>query len=173
MRLAQVDSGTGPVVVEVGDGWMRPLAYHADLTTLICAGVNPRCLPCGGRFPAPLALISPVNPGKIVASRLDHEVQLAVVIGRWLARIGPEEALAGVFGYMDTVCPFGPMVVTPDDAGDIPGDMQRLGEVLAHTSTYCTLEPGDLVLTGSQHGSSEYREVGVLRDPMLAGPGTR
>jgi hypothetical protein len=183
VRLAQVDSGTGPVVVEVGDGWMRPLAYHADLTTLIRDGVNPRCLPRGGRFPEPLRLISPLVPGKIVAIRFDPlltergdwEVGRAVVIGKRLQESGPAEALAGMFGYtvVNDVRPIGPVVVTPDDIADL----QRVGEILSCTSTYCTLEPGDLVMTGAPDSRGDVVEVeiegiGVLRNPVLARPGT-
>ncbi|HWB37443.1 MAG TPA: fumarylacetoacetate hydrolase family protein [Rugosimonospora sp.] len=274
MRLAQVDSGTGPVVVEVNGGSMWPLAYHADLTTLIRDGVDPRGLPRGGPFPWNPDLVAPVNPGKIIAiglnyadhiretglakpdrplffsifpscvigpgaairfdptltERVDWEVELAVVVGKRMRRVSRENALDAVFGYtvandvsardlqqadgqwtrgkcLDTFCPLGPVVVTAADVAD-PGKlalstrvngetMQRsstaemifgVDEILAYVSTYCTLEPGDVVLTGTPHGCGEYMTpkrslhdgdvvevevegIGVLRNPIRARPG--
>jgi 2-keto-4-pentenoate hydratase/2-oxohepta-3-ene-1,7-dioic acid hydratase in catechol pathway len=276
VRLAQVDSGTGPVVVEVDGAAMRPLAYHADLTTLIHSGVDPRCLPRGGWFPETLDLVAPIRPGKIIAvglnyhdhirktglakpsrprmfsvfpscvigpgetirfdplltRRVDWEVELAVVIGRRMKAVGRAEALAGVFGYtvandisardllqsdgqqiwgksMDTFCPLGPVVVTADEITDVHrlglhtrvnGEtVQRsstaemvfeVGEILSFASTYCTLEPGDLILTGTPHGCGEsmtpkrslhdgdvveveVEGIGVLSNPVLARQGLR
>lgn len=79
----------------------------------------------------------PENP-----QRVDWEVELAAVIGASLRRASVEEALAGVFGYtvandvsardlqfadgqwvrgksLDTFCPLGPVVVAPDEVGDV------------------------------------------------------
>jgi 2-keto-4-pentenoate hydratase/2-oxohepta-3-ene-1,7-dioic acid hydratase in catechol pathway len=81
----------------------------------------------------------------------------------------------------DTFCPLLPVVVDVDELGDASGlrVVQRLnGEVLqdantsdlifdvprlvAHASSVFTLEPGDLILTGTPAG------VGVFRDPPVA-----
>jgi 2-keto-4-pentenoate hydratase/2-oxohepta-3-ene-1,7-dioic acid hydratase in catechol pathway len=81
----------------------------------------------------------------------------------------------------DTFCPLLPVVVDVDELGDAAGlrVVQRLnGEVLqdantndlifdvphlvAHASSVFTLEPGDLILTGTPAG------VGVFRDPPVA-----
>ncbi len=156
MRLAQVDSGTGPVVVEVAGDAARPLAYHADLTTLIRSGADPHCLPRGGWFPEPLELVAPIRPGKIIA--VGAEVELAVVIGRRLEAANRTEALAGVFGYQ-----LGPVVVTADEIGDVD-----VAEILSFASAHVTLEPGDVVLTGS-----EVEDIDVRINPVLALDGPR
>jgi 2-keto-4-pentenoate hydratase/2-oxohepta-3-ene-1,7-dioic acid hydratase in catechol pathway len=71
----------------------------------------------------------------------------------------------------DTFCPVGPWLVTPDEVGDPAGLRLRLavngevrqdgtpedmvfgvGEVLAYVSRLMTLEPGDLVITGTPAG---------------------
>ncbi len=103
---------------------------------------------------------------------------------------------------LDTFCPLGPLIVTADE---IP-DPQRLGlwtrvngevvqssstaemifgvaELLAHCSRYFTLEPGDVLLTGTPWGCGEFMDpprslrpgdqvevevegIGVLRNPV-------
>ena len=71
----------------------------------------------------------------------------------------------------DTFCPLGPWLVTPDELGDPAGLRLRLsvngetrqdgttddmvfgvGEVLAYVSRVMTLEPGDVVITGTPAG---------------------
>ena len=81
---------------------------------------------------------------------------------------------------LDTFCPLGPVVVTPDDFGD-PQDKRLLArvngetmqdsttgemifgvaEIVSFLSHACTLEPGDLILTGTPWG------VGGFRDPPI------
>ncbi|WP_076260718.1 fumarylacetoacetate hydrolase family protein [Intrasporangium flavum] len=127
----------------------------------------------------------------------DHEVELAVVVGRVLRRASPGEALDAVAGYAladdltdrtlqlggaatwtpgkcaDTYCPLGPWLVLPDamPAPDGTGVRLRLevngvrrqdgwtddmvhdvAACLAHVSTLMTLEPGDVVITGTPAG---------------------
>jgi 2,4-diketo-3-deoxy-L-fuconate hydrolase len=80
----------------------------------------------------------------------------------------------------DTFCPVGPRIVPRDELD--PSDVrivQRLNgealqdsrtsvlifgiaELIAYTSNVLTLEPGDLILTGTPHG------VGVFRDPKVS-----
>ena len=74
--------------------------------------------------------------------RTDHEGELGVVIGRTASRVGVEDALDHVFGYVpllditvrsgedrstrksfDTFTPFGPWVTTADEVPD-PGDLE-------------------------------------------------
>lgn len=77
----------------------------------------------------------------------------------------------------DTFCPLGPVLVTPDevDVDDVPLETRLNGEVVqasrtsqmvfpiarlvAHLSRGTTLEPGDVILTGTPAG------VGVARTP--------
>jgi 2-keto-4-pentenoate hydratase/2-oxohepta-3-ene-1,7-dioic acid hydratase in catechol pathway len=127
----------------------------------------------------------------------DHEVELAVVVGRVLRRASTGEALDAVAGYAladdltdralqlggaatwapgkcaDTYCPLGPWLVLPDAMPAPDGSGVRLGltvnderrqdgwtddmvhdvaTCLAHVSTLMTLEPGDVVITGTPAG---------------------
>lgn len=142
-----------------------------------------------------------VPPG---CEKVDWEVELGVVIGRRAKRIGLSDALDHVAGYvvvhdvserayqlersgqwvkgksLDTFCPVGPWLVTPDE---IPDPQQlRLhldvnGEPMQESSTasmifdvrfliqyasrFMTLEPGDLIATGTPAG------VGLGRKPPV------
>jgi 2-keto-4-pentenoate hydratase/2-oxohepta-3-ene-1,7-dioic acid hydratase in catechol pathway len=104
----------------------------------------------------------------------------------------------------DTFCPVGDLLVPVSELGDASGlrVVQRLnGELLqdgntadlvfgvrrlvAHASSFCTLEPGDLILTGTPSGVGhartpavslrpgdvvevEIERIGVLRNPVVA-----
>ncbi len=153
---------------------------------------------------APSAVVGPGEGVRLVHldRRNDHEVELAVVIGRQGRNIRREDAMAHVAGYCigldmtirgpeerslrkspDSYCVLGPWLVTPDEIGD-PG---RLGvsikvndelrqdantsdlilsvaELIAWGSSFYTLHPGDVLLTGTPQG------VGPVRpgDVMLA-----
>jgi 2-keto-4-pentenoate hydratase/2-oxohepta-3-ene-1,7-dioic acid hydratase in catechol pathway len=109
----------------------------------------------------------------------------------------------------DTFCPLGPEIVTPDELGDVQslGLRTRVnGEVLQDSSTaemvfgvaellaFCsrsfTLEPGDVLMTGTPWGCGEFMEpkrslaggdvvevevdgIGTLRNPVVALPSAR
>ena len=172
---------------------------------IVCVGRNYRAhaRELGQEVPSePLLFLKPpsavIGPGDDVAlppqsARVEHEGELAVVIGRRLFDVAPPEALAGVFGYtcandvtardlqrrdvqftrgkgFDTFCPVGPWIET--DAGcanpaavlltRVNGVLRQrgtvgemvfpIGELLAYISSVMTLEPGDLVLTGTPEG---------------------
>jgi 2-keto-4-pentenoate hydratase/2-oxohepta-3-ene-1,7-dioic acid hydratase in catechol pathway len=138
-----------------------------------------------------------------LTTQVDWEAELAVVIGRRIKAASESTALEAVFGYtaandvsardlqfsdqqwvrgksLDTFCPVGPVVVTPDEFGD-PQDKRLLArvngetmqdsttaemifgvaEIVSFLSHACTLEPGDLILTGTPWG------VGGFRDPPI------
>lgn len=152
--------------------------------------------------PEPLLFLKPpssiVGPGGVVelppreiSSRVEHEAELGVVIGRRARRVSANDAAAYVFGLtalcdvtardlqkkdgqwtrakgMDTFCPVGPVVVTGLDARALSIEC-RVGEelrqrgrtadmvfgvetILEHMSRVMTLEPGDLVATGTPEG---------------------
>lgn len=81
---------------------------------------------------------------------------------------------------LDTFCPLGPWIVTADEIAD-PHDLAiacrvngrtmqesrtdqmifRLPRLLSYLSRHFTLQPGDVVLTGTPHG------VGAFRDPAV------
>ena len=149
----------------------------------------------------PSAVIGPgeaIVIDRAVTERVDWEVELAIVIGRRMRHVDQADALDHVFGYtvandvsardvqrtdgqwmraksLDTFCPLGPVVATPETVGD----PQRLGlrtrvngatvqesstadmifgvaELLAFCSASFTLEPGDVVLTGTPWGCGEF-----------------
>jgi 2-keto-4-pentenoate hydratase/2-oxohepta-3-ene-1,7-dioic acid hydratase in catechol pathway len=135
----------------------------------------------------------PVQPQ--VSTKIDYEVELAVVIGRRGSNIKASEALDHVFGYtivndvtardlqrrhggqflkgkgLDGSCPMGPAVVTRDEITD-PGQLAirlwvndelrqdgntrdmifPIAELIASLSEGLTLEPGDLLATGTPSG---------------------
>jgi 5-carboxymethyl-2-hydroxymuconate isomerase len=120
------------------------------------------------------------------ASRVPQAAALDVVLGYTNAndvsardlQMGDGQWLRGK--ALDTFLPLGPAVVTPDEAGD-PQDMPvrtrlngatmqdsstremvfSVAELIAFITEGITLEPGDVVLTGTPHG------VGVFRDPPV------
>ena len=142
---------------------------------------------------APSALVGP--GGAIVlpkeSARVEHEAELAVVIGRRVKRVAKEDALSAVFGYtcacdvtardlqkkdgqwsrakgFDTFCPIGPWIETELDPKDrhitlsIDGKTRQDGRtssmifdvpsLIAYVSAAMTLEPGDVILTGTPEG---------------------
>lgn len=127
-----------------------PLLAPAEPSKIVAVGRNYRAhaKELGNEVPAePLLFLKPptaiVGPGAPVllppqSQRVEHEAELAVVIGQTLRRASPEDALAGVFGYtcandvtardlqrkdvqftrgkgFDTFCPLGPALVAGVD----------------------------------------------------------
>lgn len=138
-----------------------------------------------------------------VSTHLDYEGELAVIIGKGGRAIPESEALDHIAGYacfndvsvrdwqrhtiqftpgknFPTTGPFGPCLVTPDEAGDLAnvhvitrlnGEVvqdQPIGDlifpiarVIAYISTFTPLSPGDVIATGTPGG------VGAKRNPPL------
>lgn len=108
----------------------------------------------------------------------DHDRALEAVAGYVLAHDVSDRALQLERGgtwtkgkSADTFCPVGPWLVTPDELGDpadvrlrlsVNGDLRQDGsprdmlfsvaELLCYVSGLMTLEPGDLVITGTPAG---------------------
>ncbi len=142
-----------------------------------------------------------------LTEQVDWEVELAVVMGRRIRHASDREALDAVFGYtaandvsardlqfadqqwvraksIDSFCPLGPVIVTPDEFGD-PQDKSLLArvngetmqnsttaemifgvaEIVSFLSRACTLEPGDLILTGTPWGVGAFRDPPVFLEP--------
>ncbi len=151
------------------------------------------------------------------SQQVEHEAELAVVIGkrgRWLS---PEDALQHVLGYtiandvtardlqrsdgqwtrgkgFDTFCPVGPWVETEFNPADalitckVNGETRQMGstrdmvfdvrQLLVFISSVMTLEPGDLILTGTPAGvgpltagdvvAVSIEGLGVLENPVRA-----
>jgi 2-keto-4-pentenoate hydratase/2-oxohepta-3-ene-1,7-dioic acid hydratase in catechol pathway len=198
-------------------------------TKIVCVGKNYRehAREMGGQVPAdPLLFLKPpsalIGPGEpIILPRLsahvEHEAEIAVVVGERLRRVDEAAAMRGVAGFtclndvtardwqkresqwarakgFDTFCPVGPAIVrgldwrTLEVIGRVNGEVRQHGRaadmafgipfLLAHISQVMTLEPGDLVATGTPAGVGPLRPgdvveveipgVGVLANPVLA-----
>jgi 2-keto-4-pentenoate hydratase/2-oxohepta-3-ene-1,7-dioic acid hydratase in catechol pathway len=130
-------------------------------------------------------------PPTTLSNRVDHEAELAIVIGKRVRRVSVEAAADAIFGCtiagditardlqkkdgqwtrakgMDGFCPVGPVVVAGLDPARLSIDCRVNGEVrqrgptsdmifsvpfvIAYASQVMTLEPGDLILTGTPPG---------------------
>jgi 2-keto-4-pentenoate hydratase/2-oxohepta-3-ene-1,7-dioic acid hydratase in catechol pathway len=169
-----------------------------------------------------------VHPGSAISSKLDYEVELAVIMGKKAKRISVDQALEYVFGYsvmndisardlqledsqwikgkaLDTFAPFGPALVTADEVPDpqsldiqltLNGKIMQssntnamifsVARIVSYLSQLMTLEPGDVISTGTPPGvgagrnpavflqpgdimSAEIAQVGVLTNPVVEG----
>jgi 2-keto-4-pentenoate hydratase/2-oxohepta-3-ene-1,7-dioic acid hydratase in catechol pathway len=150
---------------------------------------------------------APIEWPEGLTDQVDWEAELAVVIGRRTRHAGAAEALDAVFGYtgandvsardlqfadqqwvraksIDSFCPLGPAIVTPDEFGDpqdkrlvsrVNGETMQdsttaemifgVGEIVSFLSRACTLEPGDLILTGTPWGVGGFRSPPVFLEP--------
>ncbi len=176
---------------------------------------------------ASTAVIAPDEPVVIPrrVGRVDHEVELAVIIGRGGRRISRAKAPSHIAGYtimndvtardwqrrdmaasrpwfisksLDTFAPMGPCVVLPEDIQDpsslalslsVNGEVRQksntkhmifaVPEIIHRLSRHITLEPGDVISTGTPEGISpiqpgdvmeaEVEKIGVLRNPVIEG----
>jgi 2-keto-4-pentenoate hydratase/2-oxohepta-3-ene-1,7-dioic acid hydratase in catechol pathway len=139
-----------------------------------------------------------------VTSQVDYEVELGVVIGRPASRVAEADALDYVLGYaavndvsardlqlrppgqwdlgksLDGFCPWGPAIVTADEAPDpqtldislkVNGETRQssntgnmvfgVAYLISYLSRVMTLSPGDLIATGTPFG------VILGRDPKI------
>ena len=145
------------------------------------------------------------GPGEGVAlvhtdRRNDHEVELAVVIGKKAKNVAAARALEHVAGYCigldmtirgpeersmrkspDSYCVLGPWMATADEVGD-PGQLSLsitvngaprqdahtsdlilpVAELIAWTSSFYTLHPGDVILTGTPQGVGPVKAGDVM-----------
>ncbi len=152
---------------------------------------------------------SVIGPGEAITwdprltQQVDYEAELAVVIGKKARNVSEAEALSFVGGYtcgndvsardlqfgdrqwvrgksLDTFCPLGPALVTPEEVGDprslairalLNGEVMQdsstremvfgVAELIAFASRAFSLLPGDVLLTGTPSG------VGVFRKPPV------
>ena len=156
--------------------------------------------------------------------RIDHEVELAVIIGRAGRRIPRSRAAEHIAGYtilndvtardiqkrdqeasnpwfrsksFDTFAPMGPCITLPDEIQEpceldislrVNGETRqssntrdlifKVPDLIHWLSRYITLEPGDVISTGTPSGISaikpgdvmeaEIERIGVLRNPVVA-----
>jgi 2-keto-4-pentenoate hydratase/2-oxohepta-3-ene-1,7-dioic acid hydratase in catechol pathway len=174
----------------------------------------------------PLLFLKPpsavIGPGESIilppqSKQVEHEGELAVVIGRAGRWIQSEEALKYVLGYsvandvtardlqrrdgqwtrgkgFDTFCPLGPWIETELDPADVlvqtrvNGEMRQMAstremmfpveQLIAFISSVMTLQPGDVILTGTPAGIGPLQPgdvvevsvegVGSLSNPVAA-----
>ncbi len=149
------------------------------------------------------------------SQQVEHEAELAVVIGTAGRRIKPQSAFDHVFGYtiandvtardlqrsdnqwtrakgFDTFCPLGPWIETRFDPVDalitchVNGVMRQMAstrdmvftirQLITFASSVMTLEPGDILLTGTPAGVGplvhgdvveiRIEGLGTLRNPV-------
>ncbi len=139
---------------------------------------------------------SVIGPGDTIllppqSDQIEHEGELAVIIGRQGRWVSPEESIQLILGYtiandvtardlqrsddqwtrakgFDTFCPIGPWIETEMDATDtmvkcsVNGQLRQMAstrdmifpvrELIAFISSIMTLNPGDVILTGTPAG---------------------
>jgi len=202
----------------------------ADPSKIVCVGLNyaDHAAEQDSEIPdRPLLFLKPPNalsghgdevtlpPGK---ERVDHEAELAVVIGEQARNVDAADAMEYVAGFtcmndvsnrddqnreqnwvrgkaFDNSAPLGPVLATPDEVPDdatvelrVNGETRQsssrsefiwsVPELLAEITTYLTLEPGDVISTGTPAGVApledgdtvevEVEGVGVLRHDVRA-----
>jgi 2-keto-4-pentenoate hydratase/2-oxohepta-3-ene-1,7-dioic acid hydratase in catechol pathway len=164
------------------------------------------------------SLIGPGDPIRLPpqSEQVQHEAELAVIIGKRGRWIQAEDAMVHVFGYtiandvtardlqrsdtqwtrgkgFDTFCPLGPWIETDFDPVDAlltchVGDELRqmastremvftIPDLIVFISSVMTLEPGDVILTGTPSGVGDLREgikvtitiegLGTLTNPVI------
>jgi 2-keto-4-pentenoate hydratase/2-oxohepta-3-ene-1,7-dioic acid hydratase in catechol pathway len=174
----------------------------------------------------PLLFLKPpssvIGPGDTIvlppqSQRVEHEAELAIVIGRRSRWLNPEDVKDAILGYtvanditardlqrrdgqwtrgkgFDTFCPIGPWIETEFDPADavitcsVSGELRQMGstrdmvfpvrQLVAYASSIMTLEPGDLLLTGTPAGVgplvdgdellTSIEGLGELRNPVKA-----
>jgi len=170
---------------------------------IVCVGLNYRAhaAEMGHQLPAePVLFLKPpttcIGPGATIvrpaaSRRVDHEAELAVVIGRRIRLATPEAAAAAILGYtcandvtardlqardgqwtraksFDTFCPLGPWIAAGIDPADLSieafvnGERRQASrtsdlifgpcELVSFVSHVMTLEPHDVILTGTPAG---------------------
>jgi 2-keto-4-pentenoate hydratase/2-oxohepta-3-ene-1,7-dioic acid hydratase in catechol pathway len=198
---------------------------------IVCVGRNyaAHAKELGHSVPTePLLFLKPpsalLGPGGTVllppeSARVEHEAELAVVIGAPAKNVAREDALRHVCGYtvacdvtardlqrkdvqftrakgFDTFCPLGPWIETELDPGDVVVGCRVNGALrqqastremifdvptlIAYVSRVMSLQPGDVILTGTPEGVGpleagdalevEVRGIGVLELRVGKGP---
>jgi 2-keto-4-pentenoate hydratase/2-oxohepta-3-ene-1,7-dioic acid hydratase in catechol pathway len=148
------------------------------------------------------AVVGPGEGVKLVHTdrRNDHEVELAVVIGRTAKDVDAAQAPSCIAGYCigldmtirgpeersfrkspDSYCVLGPWLATADEVPD-PGALQvsitvngeprqhantsdlivKVAELVAWASSFYTLHPGDVLLTGTPQGVGPVKPGDVM-----------
>lgn len=164
------------------------------------------------------SLVAPGDPIVLPpqSQQVQHEAELAVVIGKRGRWIQPEDAQDHIFGYtiandvtardlqrsdtqwtrgkgFDTFCPLGPWIETDFDPADalitchVSDEMRQMAStrdmvfpisvLMVYISSIMTLEPGDVILTGTPAGVGDLESgdtvsitiegLGSLTNPVI------
>ncbi|MBN1832602.1 MAG: fumarylacetoacetate hydrolase family protein [Deltaproteobacteria bacterium] len=156
------------------------------------------------KFPNTLAAHKdPITWNPELTKKVDFEAELAVVMGKTVYNCSEEEAEKAVFGYtcandvsardlqfgdkqwvrgktLDSFCPLGPWIVTPEDIGNphhlairsmLNGQIMqesntrhmlfKVPQLVSFLSRNFTLASGDVILTGTPHGVGAFRQPSV------------
>ena len=242
VRAAAAEAAQSPKAVKYAANAVKLLAPIPDPGKILCIGLNYRdhAIEGGKAIPTEPVVFGKFNNTAIatgdaivlpkVASKVDYEAELVIVIGKTGKHIpNDDSAFAYVGGYtcghdvsardwqfrgeekqwiigktFDTFAPTGPVLVTADELTD-PHKLQiqlRLnGTTLQNSNTkefifgvphllwflsqVITLEPGDLIFTGTPPGVGiarkppillkagdiaevEIEHIGILRNPVVA-----
>jgi len=176
---------------------------------IICIGKNyaDHAAEMGGELPTePLIFIKPlttvIGPGEAIvlpkiSERVDHEGELAIVIGQVAKDVPEDKALDYVWGFtiandvraksFDTFCPLGPWVETEFVVDGqlletrVDGEVRqhasvdmlihKVPKIIQHVSQAMTLMPGDVILTGTPAGIGQI-ESGQSVEISIEGIGT-
>jgi 2-keto-4-pentenoate hydratase/2-oxohepta-3-ene-1,7-dioic acid hydratase in catechol pathway len=167
-------------------------------------------------FMKPLQTLVPpdgtvVLPPTSLSSKVEHEGELAVVIGKRARNVKAADAAGYVLGFtcandvsardlqkkdthitrgkgFDTFCPLGPWIETDVDltahlavSCSVNGEERQAGStreliydiptLIEHLTEWTTLEPGDVILTGSPAGTGPL-EPGDAVEVSVEGVGT-
>lgn len=204
----------------------------------LLAPINPGKIICVGRNylehakehqaevpETPLLFLKPpssvIGPGEAIlvppqSNQVEHEAELAVIIGKRGRWIPVHQADDYIFGYtiandvtardlqrkdgqwtrgkgFDTFCPLGPWIETDLDAADaliscrVNQDLRQMSstremvfsveQIISFASSVMTLEPGDVILTGTPAGVGVMKDgdqvevtiegIGALKNPIL------
>ncbi len=195
---------------------------------IVCVGRNyaEHAAEHGAEVPQePLIFLKPpsslIGPGEAIvlnalSQRVEHEAELAVVIGQRARNLTRDDAMACVLGFtaandvtardlqrrdgqwsrakgFDTFCPLGPWIETDLDWQDqlvtcrVNGAVKQQAStrvmvfdvpaLLQYVTAFMTLEPGDVILTGTPSGVSplaagdevsvEVAGIGALVNPVV------
>jgi 2-keto-4-pentenoate hydratase/2-oxohepta-3-ene-1,7-dioic acid hydratase in catechol pathway len=217
-------AGVTPVATGPARRWTEAdLLCPVEPSKIVCVGRNyaAHAKELGNEVPAePLLFFKPpsslVGPGGVIvlppqSARVEHESEIAVVVGARTRNARPADALAAVFGItaandvtardlqkkdgqwtrakgFDSFCPVGPWVETGLDLGAlrvlcrVNGELRQDGlstqmvfdvpTLVAYVSSVMTLEPGDLILTGTPEGVGPLA-VGDICEVEVRDEGTR
>lgn len=232
----------GPISGDIFFEYQREEAELPLTEVELLAPVNPSKIVCIGRNYAahaeehdaavpetPLIFLKPpsalTGPGDPIylplqSNRVEHEAELAVVIGRKCRWLQPETSMDVVFGYtvandvtardlqrrdgqwtrgkgFDSFCPVGPWIDTDFDPTNtlischVNDELRQMAttrdmifsipQILVYVTSVMTLEPGDLLLTGTPSGVGQLQAgdrvsitiegLGELNNPVRQDPG--